>query len=67
MGIDSEIPPGQSSNDWGPLTLQCTCVMHVRRAEQPVPIIRMTCAVLVGSVARRHISFTQIIRMTSTS
>jgi hypothetical protein len=23
MGIDSEIPPGQSSNDWGPLTLQC--------------------------------------------
>jgi hypothetical protein len=22
MGIDSEIPPGQSSNDWGPLTLQ---------------------------------------------
>ena len=28
MGIDSEIPPGQSSNDCGPLTLQCTYIMY---------------------------------------
>jgi len=58
MGIFSEIPPGQSSDDWGPLTLQCMGESylvrpstHHERVNSVVPLIRLPvpCVVSVAN------------------
>lgn len=72
MGIFSEIPPGQSSNDWGPLTLQCTDKSylvwqfgHDERVNSVVPIIRLPVP-CVASVANDTNPSTRM-RMTCTT